>query len=74
MKFFPKKLKKKKKIMNNLKLSKRFLMLASVEKLFYFTNLTFLFNILTTKPLTLTFKETNGTLIVKTVRKLFKLY
>ena len=58
--------------MNNLKLSKRFLMLALVEKLFFFTNLTFLFNILKTKPLTLTFKETNGTLVVKTVRKLFK--
>ena len=49
-------------------------MLASVEKLFYFTNLKFLFNILKTKQLTLTFKETNATLVVKTVRKLFKLY
>ena len=62
--------------MNDLKLpvSKRFLMLALVENLFYFTNLTFMFDILKTKPLTLTFKETNGTLVVKTVRKLFKLH
>ena len=71
MKLFPKKFKKN---MNNLRSSKKFLMLALVEKLFYFTNLTFLFNIFKTKPLTLTFKETNGTLVVKTVRKLYELY
>ena len=47
-------------------------MLASVKtKFFYFTNLTFLLNVLKIKPLTLTFKETNGTLVIKTVRKLY---
>ena len=60
--------------MNNLKLSKKFLLLASIEKIVLFYKLTFLFNILKTKPLTLTFKETNGTLVIKTVRKLFKVY
>ena len=45
-------------------------MLALVKKnfFFYFTNFAFLLNILKIKSLTLTFKETNGTSVIKTVR------
>ena len=47
-------------------------MLASSFKTF-FTNFTYLLNIMKIKLLTLTFRKTNGTLVIKTVRKLLKL-
>ena len=43
-----------------------------LKKYVFFANLTFLLIILEVKPLTLTFRYTNGRLVIKTVGKLLK--